>query len=153
MMGRTHMAFGFLAGVLFYSFFHQQWYYFIPLAVLGSLLPDVDHQNSKINRMIPVTRWVPVLFKHRGFFHSIFPVILIYAGFHYAGQDIIGIPLAVGYAAHLLSDCLTKMGCNLLHPLSTFRVQGFIHTDGPMELMTLGGVMVLNAILVLKQFF
>lgn len=146
------MAFGFLAGILTYPVLHHQWYLFIPFAMLGSLLPDVDHENSKINRAIPVTRWVPRLFKHRGFFHSIFPVILIYAGFHYANLDILGIPLAVGYLAHLFSDCLTRMGCNLLHPLSTFRVQGFIYTNGAMELMTLGGVMVLSGIVLLKRF-
>lgn len=153
MMGRTHMAFGFLAGILLFAAFNQPWYLFIPLAMLGSLLPDVDHEKSKINRMIPVTRWVPMFFKHRGFFHSIFPAIIIYIGFHYANLDLVGIPLAIGYIAHLLSDCLTRMGCNLLHPFSTFRIQGFIHTDGAMELMTLGAVLFLDLLLVFKTFF
>ncbi len=153
MMGRTHMAFGFLAGVVFYGVFHANWLIFIPLAVFGSLLPDIDHHNSKINRIIPVTQIVPTLFKHRGFFHSIWPAGILYFGFSAVGLGVYGIPLTVGYLSHLFSDCLTKLGCNLLHPLSTFRVQGFIYTDGPMELITLGVVYCLGALLVLQHIF
>ena len=153
MMGRTHMAFGLLAGLLFFSVFKQKWYFFIPLAVLGSLLPDVDHENSKINRTIPVTRWVPMFFRHRGFFHSIFPIVLIYFGFRYVGLDFVGIPIVIGYSSHLFSDALTKLGCNLLHPVSTMRVQGFIDTGGSIELITLGVVGCLSVLLIIKQFF
>ena len=147
------MAFGFLAGLLFYKLFHTHWFIFIPLAIFGSLLPDIDHHNSKINNLIPITKIVPAFFKHRGFFHSIWPAGIIYFGFSIAGLSIYGAPLAVGYLSHLFSDCLTKLGCNLLHPVSTFRVQGFIYTGGPMELITLGVVYCLGALLVLKQVF
>ncbi len=153
MMGRTHMAIGLLAGLLLFTFFHLQWYIFIPLVIFGSLLPDVDHQNSKINRMMPLTRWIPTFFAHRGFFHSIFPAIIIYFGFHLAKLDYIGIPLAIGYTSHLASDCFTRLGCNLLHPVSTFRIQGPIMTDGLMELLTLGGVILLDALLLIKHVF
>ncbi len=153
MMGRTHMAFGFLAGMLTFPFFGANWLLFVPLSTFGSLLADVDHQNSKINRMLPITRWIPTFFKHRGFFHSIFPAIILYAAFHYAKLDIVGIPLTIGYLAHLGSDCMTRMGCNLLHPITSFRIQGFIHTDGLMELITLGGVLFLDAILLVKHVF
>ena len=147
------MAFGFLAAVILLPFFGIKWFIFIPLVVFGSLLPDVDHENSKINRMLPITRWVPKFFRHRGFFHSIFPAVILYFAFHYFRLDIIGIPLAVGYISHLASDCITKMGCNLLHPISNFRIQGFIETNGAMELITLGGILVLDVLLVLKHVF
>lgn len=153
MMGRTHMAIGLLAGLLLFSLFHQQWYVFIPLVVLGSLLPDVDHENSKINRMFPLTRWIPGIFAHRGFFHSIFPAIIIYAGMHFAKLDSIGIPLAIGYTSHLASDCLTRLGCNLLHPISTFRIQGPIMTNGLMEFFTLGSVLLLDVLIIIKHAF
>lgn len=152
-MGRTHMAFGFLAGLLFYSILGQQWWVFIPIATIASLLPDIDHENSKINRMIPITRWLPKLFKHRGFFHSIFPPLLLFIIFHQANLDIIGIPLTIGYLSHLFSDCLTLMGLNLLHPISTLRIQGFIRTDGIMEYITMGIVSCLSVLVILKQFF
>ena len=153
MMGRTHMAFGFLAGMLTFPIFGANWLIFLPLAVFGSLFPDVDHENSKINRMLPVTRWIPTVFKHRGFFHSIFPAIILYAGFHLAGLNYIGLPLTIGYLAHLGSDCLTRTGCNLLHPISSFRISGFIMTDGAMELITLGAVMFADTLLVVKHVF
>jgi len=147
------MAFGFLAGMIFFPIFGANWWIFLPLATLGALFPDVDHHNSKINRMVPITKIIPVFFKHRGFFHSIWPAVLLYGGLHFAGLDVVGIPLAVGYLAHLGSDCMTRMGCNLLYPVSTMRIQGFIHTDGAMELMTMGTVMMLNILLVAKHVF
>ena len=151
MMGRTHAAIGFLAGILLFKFFGTNPLLFVPLALLGALLPDCDHEKSKINRMLPVTRWIPYLFKHRGFFHSIFPALLILIAFYAAGQFWIAIPLTVGYLSHLLSDCLTRQGCNLLHPLSTFRVQGFLMTGGMVELAILGIVLVLD-VLALARF-
>ena len=150
-MGRTHTAIGFLAGILLFKFFHANPFLFVPLAVLGSLLPDCDHQNSKINRILPVTRWVPKLFRHRGFFHSIFPAVLILVAFYAAGGFWIAIPLTVGYVSHLLSDCLTRQGCNLLHPLSTLRVQGFLMTGGLVEFAIRGLVLVLD-VLILARF-
>lgn len=151
-MGKTHMQFGLLAGIVGFSLVHQPWYTFIPLTVFGSLLPDVDHENSKINRMIPLTRWIPTLFKHRGFFHSIFPAIGIFYLFHFFGYSIIGIPLAVGYIAHLSSDCLTRMGCNLLYPVAKFRVQGPIMTNGIMEYAVFFVMLALNVFFAAKTF-
>ncbi len=152
-MGRTHMAIGLLTGLLLYSLLHQQWYIFIPLVVLGSLLPDIDHQNSKINRMLPITRWIPYFFKHRGFFHSIFPAIILYGAFYAAKLDYIGLPLTLGYLSHLASDCFTRLGCNLLHPISTLRIQGPIMTNGLMEFLTLATILVVDALIVVKHIF
>ena len=153
MMGRTHLAIGLLAALLLLPVIGQTWYIFIPLILLGSLLPDVDHENSKINKMLPITRWIPKVFAHRGFFHSIFPAIIIYAGFYFAKLEYIGLPLAIGYTSHLASDCFTRLGCNLLHPVSTFRIRGPVMTNGLMELITLGGVILLDALLVIKHIF
>jgi inner membrane protein len=153
MMGRTHMAIGLLAGLLLFPILHQPWYYFIPLAILGSLLPDVDHENSKINRMLPITKWIPKVFEHRGFFHSIFPAVILYTVFYYGGLEYIGLPLTVGYLSHLASDCMTRLGCNLLHPVSHFKIQGPVTTDGIMEIITLGGVLLLDALIAAKHVF
>jgi len=151
-MWRTHIAFGLLSGLLFFKHFGATWFVFLPLAMIGSLFPDVDHENSKINKILPVTKIVPTLFKHRGFFHSIWPAMIFYFGFHLARLDYIGIPLAIGYIAHLVSDGLTEAGCNLLHPITTMRIQGFIRTNGIMEHATFGIILVANVLLVLKIF-
>ncbi|RMD58279.1 metal-dependent hydrolase, partial [Candidatus Woesearchaeota archaeon] len=67
------MAIGVLAGIVLSNFFNFNPFVFIALAALGSLLPDVDHKNSTINRIFPITKIVPSFFEHRGFFHSVFP--------------------------------------------------------------------------------
>jgi len=151
MMGRTHMAFGAGAGLLVAPLFGASIVPFVALSTFASLLPDVDHENSKINRVLPITRWIPVLFKHRGFFHSIFPPLMLYAFFWALNLQTLGLPLMVGYLAHLGSDCLTRLGCNLLHPFSTFRIQGPVLTDGLMEYILFGCVMVANGALVLSS--
>ncbi|MBS3124953.1 metal-dependent hydrolase [Candidatus Woesearchaeota archaeon] len=151
MMGRTHMAIGFLAGLALFKLFDSNPLLFICLATLGSLLPDLDHEKSMINRLLPVTRWIPWLFRHRGFFHSIFPaLIILFAGLIFSFQ-MIALPLAIGYLVHLFSDCLTRQGCNLLHPFSTFRIQGFLVTGGLVEFVILGIVLVLD-VLILARF-
>lgn len=152
MMGRTHMAIGFLTGLVGSAFLDVNPVVFTLLTTFGSLLPDIDHEKSKINRAVPVTRWIPRIFKHRGFFHSLFPpVIMIFFFWQFNLMDL-GLPLVVGYLSHLASDCLTKLGCNLLYPVSTFRVQGFVMTDGVVEFAILTFVIITNAVLVLKNF-
>ncbi|PIN75279.1 hypothetical protein COV18_03755 [Candidatus Woesearchaeota archaeon CG10_big_fil_rev_8_21_14_0_10_37_12] len=144
MMGRTHAIIGLLTALVLFPFFDIHWALFIPLVVLASYLPDVDHENSKINRVIPLTRLVPKFFKHRGFFHSAFPPLLIYLiAWHY-GYLHIGIPITIGYLSHLISDSLTKLGCNFLHPISNFRISGFVTTGGKMEYLVFAGAAILS---------
>lgn len=151
-MGRTHMAIGLLAGLLVLPFTSLGPLLFLPLVVFASLLPDVDHENSKINRLVPVTRVIPIFFSHRGFFHSVFPPLAIYGLIYYVGLPQIALALTVGYCSHLLSDCFTRLGCNLFHPLSTLRIQGPIFTDGLMEYVLFGAVMVANGALIWSYF-
>jgi len=156
MMGRTHMAIGFLVGLLTFTFFGANPFLFVALVTFGALLPDVDHENSKINRLLPVTRWIPAFFKHRGFFHSVFPAVILFGVFWYFQLLTFGLPLAIGYLVHIASDCLTKLGCNLLYPITTIRIQGFIMTDGFMEFLTFGLVMIANVVMLalrVKGFF
>ena len=154
MMGHTHMAFGFLGGLLSYTVLAPAHpIMFVGIATLAALLPDVDHEGSRINKMFPVTKWVAKLFKHRGFFHSMFPAAGLYFGFWYFGAEWIGSALALGYLTHLFSDSLTKMGVNLLHPIATLRVQGFIQTGGMWEMATLGIVLAVSAVKLWGTFF
>ena len=150
MMGTTHLAIGALAGLLLFQFFNTNPYLFIILVMVGSLLADVDHKESKINRILPVTRWIPYFFRHRGFFHSIFPAVIILVALYSAGQITIAIPLTIGYLSHLFSDCFTRQGCNLLHPISTFRIQGFLHTGGIVEFAILGFVLLLDVVILAR---
>ena len=150
MMGRTHSAIGLLTAIVLLPFFDIHWMLFIPLVVFASYLPDVDHENSKINRVIPLTRWIPKLFKHRGVFHSIFPPTIIYLAAWQYGYLQIGIPVAIGYLSHLISDSLTKLGCNFLHPISNFRIQGFVTTGGIIEFVIFCAVIILSLLAILR---
>lgn len=147
MLGRTHLAFGVLAGLLFLPFYSHNIILYFGLVLVGALLPDIDHEGSKINSIFPVTRWVGRLFKHRGFFHTIFPPLIIFGALaFFTTWSYIGIALGVGYLSHLFSDGLTKMGVNLLHPVTNLSFSGFIETGKVGEHITFFVVIVLSVV-------
>ena len=134
MMARTHMAIGFLVGLISLPLMKpENGVLFLALIVFSSILPDIDHKGSTINRIFPVTKITAVFFKHRGFFHSGFPIVGILVGTSIIGFINIGIPLAIGYGSHLVSDGFTRMGVNFLHPISKFVLKGPVITGGWME--------------------
>lgn len=136
-MYATHMGFGLLAGIILAPFLGintlADKIIFIALTTFASLLPDIDHEGSKINQFFPITRRFARLFKHRGFFHSIFPALIIYILFDWLGFSLVAKGIAIGYLAHLASDCLTFMGVGLLHPIAHFKIEGPLKTGGLME--------------------
>jgi len=150
MLAKTHIAFGILFGILALSFYSPSniWAYFV-LVVLGVLLPDIDHPNSKINNTVKVTKVVPMFFKHRGFFHSIFPALAILILFNIFSTMDYGIALFIGYFAHLFSDGLTVSGVNFLHPFAKFHMKGFIITGSKAESLVFVIVVALSIWLVL----
>lgn len=99
----------------------------IILGALGGLLPDIDHPQSKIGRLVP---FLPtILFKttgHRGATHSIFGVVIsgaltyaaLYAGLGHAWAWLGAQALMVGYVAHLAGDFITNRGVPLMWPLA-----------------------------------
>ena len=143
MLGRTHIAIGVLCALFALPFVSvPSKIVFVVLVGFGALLPDVDHENSKINKICPVTRIVPKFFKHRGFFHSLFPpALLVLAGWYFHEQFLL-YSLAFGYLTHLASDGLTKMGVNYLHPLSTWHMRGPVETGTLFETAIFIGVLV-----------
>ena len=129
MLGKTHIAIGVLGALILLPFIDvPSKIAFIVIVAIGALLPDIDHEKSTINKFCPVTRILPKFFKHRGFFHSIFPVILLYIIFWAFNQQFVGLALIFGYLTHLAADSLTKMGVNYLHPFSTWHMRGPVET-------------------------
>ena len=127
MLATTHIAFAILCGLLLLLVFPiTDVPVFFTFLVIGSILPDVDHKGSIINKLVPLTRWVPYLFKHRGVFHSLFPVALLSGVFYILRAPTIGIYLCIGYLSHLLSDAMTSLGVGLFYPLSKSRARGWI---------------------------
>jgi membrane-bound metal-dependent hydrolase YbcI (DUF457 family) len=113
----------------------------VALVAFGSLLPDVDHEKSKINQLCPVTKIIPVFFKHRGFFHSLFVPLIIYAIFAYFHEHFVGLSLVFGYLTHLISDGMTRMGVNFLHPFSNWQMRGPFETGTFAETLLFIGVL------------
>src|SRR3989338_2639180 len=135
MMFKTHLVFGLLIALISLNFLEVSYpILFVVLVTLFSSLPDIDHPRSKIGRKIFfISIPISFIFKHRGFFHSIFPPTILFFILYYSNLEYLGLAVAVGYIAHLLGDMITKQGINFLNPITTFRIQGPIRTGGFLE--------------------
>lgn len=61
------------------------------MTLAGSLLPDADTRRSIMGRVLPF--WL--VFKHRGFMHSVYALILAF---------LLDIHFGIGYLSHILLD-------------------------------------------------
>lgn len=84
--GKTHQAVGGTLGILYAVLFHQP-ISVVFSAIIGALLPDIDHKHSKIGR------------------YTFICLILIPIPYALA--------FAIGYTSHLFLDSLTPQGINL----------------------------------------
>lgn len=132
MMYKTHLAFGFLIGLLGIMLLRPaNQILFIAIVVFASVLPDIDHPDSKMGRNIKI---IGFLFEHRGFFHSVFALV----GFSIAmylifKTNVYAIAMLIGYGSHLIMDSLTIKGIMPLHPFTRMSVRGFIKTNSLAE--------------------
>ena len=136
MMGKSHIATGVCVGLLGLSFDASlqlqptgQGMFLIAVAI-GSLLPDIDHPQSIISRKIPLGSIVGRLVQHRGPFHSILGIVLLF-GVLWIGRVAIAsslsisddvvvlcwLGLLVGYVNHIVGDMLTVSGVKLFYPM------------------------------------
>jgi inner membrane protein len=133
MLARTHIAVAFLFSLFVFPFLDISWFIFFPFVFLGSILPDIDHKKSKVNKSLYLTRFFSFFFRHRGFFHSIFPVFFLLLLEFFLNSDGIFFSLSFGYFLHLFCDSLTLSGVVLFYPFSNFRIKGFIKTGSILE--------------------
>src|SRR3989338_7865362 len=134
MMYYTHLAFGFLVSLVSIIFFNiDNRLLFILITVLFSIFPDIDERNSKIGKKYKFASGIiNFLFGHRGFFHSIYIPLILYALFYYINIEI-GIAVLVGYFSHLLMDAMTRQGIRPLYPIINRKINGFIKTNSFLE--------------------
>lgn len=139
MLFHTHILLGIVFFLLLKNFFHvgNSWILFL-LVLLGSILPDIDERKSKMNRWSGIIGEIVSFFaKHRGIFHSLLFVGVLFLliwniwGLHY------GIALFIGYIAHLFGDALTPMGIKPFYPFSKYSIRGPIRTGGMWETVIL----------------
>lgn len=143
MNGRTHLLAGTALGIALATYWQP-----LPVmdtviiagaSMLGSLLPDADHPNARIHRLLIVTRLVPHLSEHRGITHALWVPALIAMGAHYGNLDPLPyyavLALAIGYLSHILLDMLTVNGVKALYPIKRdYRIAPVrIRTGGLLE--------------------
>lgn len=156
---QSHLAWAAAAGLLFWPYAPPDdmdsgriFAFWMALASLGGLLPDIDHPKSWLGRLIPVLP--ELLFRttgHRGWTHSLFALAL-YAGAVWslfmilygvvALAHLMALGAALGFGSHLLGDFITNRGVPLLWPLAD-RIGAPVCTTGsPTErTLTIGVVL------------
>ncbi|OCL26511.1 hydrolase [Orenia metallireducens] len=105
------------------SIFNGDLWKFYTAAIIGSLLPDIDHASSKAGRALwfisKPLKWFGI--KHRGFTHSLLGFIL----FGFLTKELIDLNwisqliwygLLIGYVSHILADMLNVHGIPLFYP-------------------------------------
>lgn len=132
MMFRTHLIFALFFYILFIKLFSQPFIIALATALLlGSAMPDIDSTGSWINRKARVTKLVAALSGHRGFWHSIFGLLIFFiiAGILTALFKISFLyahAFGSGYLLHLLADSITVTGINWFW--KSGKLKGFIKT-------------------------
>lgn len=151
MMWHTHLAFGFLFGLLSLPFVnHGNIYIFFVFVLFGALLPDIDKPESKVgSRIKPVSNLIQAIFGHRGIVHTVWGMLILCGLFWFFVNKTYGIALAVGFLSHLLIDGLTKMGINFLHPVARLHLSGFVETGTISETIVLVVIIALSVIMLI----
>lgn len=151
MLFYTHLLIGILLFLLVGDYFHGgNQIVFLVILLLGSLLPDIDEQNSKINRQSGfIGSIISFLTRHRGIFHSLFLAVLFFLVITIFWNNYYAWALFLGYLGHLLGDALTPMGIQAFYPLLEFKLKGPIRTGGIAELLLLTGIIFLIARMIL----
>jgi len=121
MLSRTHVSIGILTALSFLIFKTDQpinLREFIPGAVLGSIIPDIDTARSWAAQTIPfiddLLRKLGVL-SHRGLAHGnekiigifIISSLLYWIYFKYYTNDLM-LGLSIGYISHIIADYIAK---------------------------------------------
>ena len=132
----THLAFGFLVSLISINMFDiDNKLLYILVAALFSIFPDIDERSSKIGKKYKfASRIINFLFGHRGFFHSIYIPLILYAVFYNINAEI-GIAISVGYFSHLFMDAITKHGIRPLYPIINIKINGLVKTNSILEKM------------------
>ncbi len=126
MKGTTHLAVGYLAGVVFASHLQQSGTQatIIPIvAATAALLPDIDKPTSMLGRRIPLLSIPASLFGHRTLFHAplLYLLAYLFLAIQFPNHLILITAATIGIATHLLLDMLNPSGIPLLFPFASKR--------------------------------
>ncbi|MFH1770441.1 MAG: metal-dependent hydrolase [archaeon] len=148
MLGRTHIAialFIFLLVLNIFSF--ENYLLFLLLLIIGSLLPDIDRSSSYLGRFAGT---LPLVFSHRGFFHSAYAMILFSAVVYFIGGFLLAIAFSIGYFSHLVFDSFTKKGVAFF--LIDRKIKGPFVSGGLFDKFVFSFILLLNIYLAIIMF-
>ena len=84
---------------------------------LGTVLPDIDSENSTIGKYIkPISRAIP----HRTITHTLWAVALI-GGAAWYFESVYLLALTLGYALHVAEDSFSRQGIRWFYPIPSMR--------------------------------
>lgn len=99
------------------------------MVLIGSGLPDIDNQSSKLGRMVPI---ISKHLKHRGITHSIYVIILCILGMIGTSNLLLN-ALSLGVLTHILTDLFSYDGLDLFLTGDTIRMPITYTTGGKSE--------------------
>ncbi|PLW80913.1 hypothetical protein C0585_00380 [Candidatus Woesearchaeota archaeon] len=130
MLWKTHLAFAFLLLIIGKIILELNMnLVIIFLVLIGSLFPDMDKKNSKLGRKAKI---IGFIFDHRGFFHTVWALIIFSIIIHEIVGELEGYIFAIAYGSHLILDAITKKGIEPFYPLK-IKVKGNIKSGGFFE--------------------
>ncbi len=121
---KAHFTAGVITGVgVSIAAYHFQ-YHLSPIlitvpAIIGSVLPDIDHPKSYLGRRFPlISKIVNRAFGHRTFTHSLLFCVLVSVALMQTNTSV-GIGTFFGILSHILLDILTPFskGVSLFYPI------------------------------------
>ena len=113
MLTKTHVAISVFFILVLLGHVNNQ-VVFVSVALIATLLPDVDSKFSFMGRRktFRVFQW---FVKHRGIIHS-FTFLLLFTLFFVLFLPVVALPFFLGYGLHLLSDSFTVEGIKPFYP-------------------------------------
>lgn len=152
MTGKTHFSAGLIAGTgaaIALALPASTASIFVGCAALGSLLPDIDHPNSRVGRKaLPVSVAINVVAGHRKLFHSLLPYVagVIALTVLFPEYKLYALALGMGCLLHLFLDSLTPEGVPFLYPFSKHRTSFLkIRTGGVWEWLFSVGMIAISS--------
>lgn len=131
MLIRTHFAITMFFVLLFLNSVNDK-VLFVVVALVATLIPDVDSRFSTIGRrkIARILQWIT---KHRGVIHSFSFLILIVIGILIFYPKI-ALGFFLGYGLHLFADSFTIEGIQPFYPYRK-KAKGFIRSNGKSEVI------------------
>ena len=119
-------------------------------AFIGSLLPDIDHPNSKINKYNPLSTIICMVAQHRSITHSLlWMVVVSLVGLLYKFNVWAIIGLNIGILSHLILDMMNPTGVPLFYPYRKMYRVCKISTGSAGEWCVLGAMGLIFGLVVL----